>query len=360
VHGRNSALARDYVKGINYLINEQPDKAIEVFLDLLRVDDETVETHFALASLFRRRGEVDRAIRIHQNLIARRNLEPAQHFMAQLELGIDYLRAGVFDRAEALFRELLDSGQYREQVLEYLIDIYQQEHDWNNAIDALLRLQGMNGRDYSDMLAHLLCEQAQERIANGNVSDAKVLLDRAAQLRSGNPRSHLIHARLAMAAGDFTRAIGYLRRIATDDSDFLQEAIEPLRECYRTLGTERDLITFLRELSGRSGMAAALPLADLYAEQGDLDAGIQALQTELRVAPSLRALEYLLDFRIRQAGPECSADFVLIRDVLRRLPGKHDRYRCRNCGFGGQTMHWQCPSCKAWSTVRPIRSLEIA
>ena len=124
-------MSQDYFKGLNYLLNDRPDKAIEVFIKVLEVESETVETHLALGNLFRRRGEVDRAIRIHQNLVARPSLDKEQRALALLELGIDYMRSGLLDRAETLFKELIQTGMYERQVLRHLVDIYQQEQDWD-------------------------------------------------------------------------------------------------------------------------------------------------------------------------------------------------------------------------------------
>ncbi|MGB0713705.1 MAG: tetratricopeptide repeat protein, partial [Gammaproteobacteria bacterium] len=149
-----------YFQGLNYVLNEQPDKAIEVFIKMVEVDSDTVETHFALGSLFRRRGEVDRAIRLHQNLIARPNLDRGQRAQALLELGRDYMLAGLFDRAENLFRELVDARFHIRQAYENLVAIYEQEKDWDNAIKAARNLEGRVPRDMRPVIAQFHCEKA--------------------------------------------------------------------------------------------------------------------------------------------------------------------------------------------------------
>ena len=172
-------LRSNYFKGINYLLNEQPDKAIEAFIKVLEVDSETVETHLALGNLYRRRGEVDRAIRIHQNLIARPNLESEQRSEALLELGHDYLSAGLLDRAENLLQELADGGDYRVQALRQLIDIYEQEKDWSKAIACGHLLEKVTGNHLSPVIAHYQCELAERLRESGEADAALEMVNKA-------------------------------------------------------------------------------------------------------------------------------------------------------------------------------------
>jgi len=170
-------LSSTYFRGLNYLLNEQPDKAIEVFLKLAEVDNDTVETHLALGNLFRRRGEVDRAIRIHQNLVARTTLSAEQRSYALLELGEDYMRAGLFDRAEDLFLEMVDMGVHMEPVLNHLVVIFEQEKDWDKAIDAARKLGPISGRDMAPVVAQYYCELAEVARESGDESRARKFLN---------------------------------------------------------------------------------------------------------------------------------------------------------------------------------------
>ncbi len=178
--GRERGLRSDYFKGINYLLNEQPDKAIEVFIKVLEVDQETVETHLALGNLYRRRGEVDRAIRIHQNLVARNSLSAEQRYEALLELGQDYLSAGLLDRAEDLFKELAEASHYRVQALRQLIDIYEQEKDWDEAISCARQLERATGNQLGPVIAHYQCEQAEQYRSHNDYKAALKVLGKAA------------------------------------------------------------------------------------------------------------------------------------------------------------------------------------
>ena len=164
VYKRNGAITRntEYFKGLNYLIDDKPDQAIAVFTRMADVDRETAETHLTLGNLFRRRGEVDRAIHIHSSLIARSNLTTDQRCQALFELGEDYLRAGLFDRAEELFRELLNQSDYTEVALSRLVHIFQQEKDWRQAMAHSDRLERISGESKRRQTAHFCCELAEE------------------------------------------------------------------------------------------------------------------------------------------------------------------------------------------------------
>src|SRR3990167_1046957 len=161
--GRKFMLPRDYLVGLNFLLNEETDKAVDVFIKMLEVDSDTVETHLAVGKLFRRRGEVDRAIRIHQNLIARPQLEKNYREQSLFELGQDYLSAGMLDRAERVFLELVNAKSHAAQALKILIDIYQQERDWLNAIDMAERYESATRQNMQPVIAHYYCELADRK-----------------------------------------------------------------------------------------------------------------------------------------------------------------------------------------------------
>ncbi|MFP5345022.1 MAG: lipopolysaccharide assembly protein LapB, partial [Gammaproteobacteria bacterium] len=240
-----------YFKGLNYLLNEQPDKAIEVFIRMVEVDSETVETHLALGSLFRRRGEVERAIRIHQNLIARPTLSLQQRSQALLELGQDYLRAGLLDRAESLFQELIEKNEHVGNALHLLLDIYQQEKDWRQAIASAKKLQTLFGEDTRGMVAQYYCELAEQALAGADDRQAEQYLRQALDTDENSVRASLIEADMARRAGDYKAALRALERVEQQDSDFLPEIIEPLRDCYSRLGREADMVDYLRRLSSQ-------------------------------------------------------------------------------------------------------------
>lgn len=352
-------LSQDYFKGLNYLLNDRPDKAIEVFVKVLEVDSETVETHLALGNLFRRRGEVDRAIRIHQNLIARPALDREQRGLALLELGLDYMRSGLFDRAESLFKELLQMGLHERQVLRHLIDIYQQEQDWDEALEHIRRLERITGEDLRTVRAHFYCEKALVAQEKHDSAGALRLLDRALREDRKCVRARLLAADLHMAAQDFAAAIKQLHRVEHQDIDFLPEAIPRLVTSYGALGRLDDLAGYLETLSElHTGITPVLVLAELTAERRGLEAAKNHIVNELRTRPTIRGIDRLIEYALVDADGETREDLALLKETTRRLVENRLSYQCATCGFSARLLHWQCPSCKSWSTIKPIQGIE--
>lgn len=352
-------LGPSYVKGLNYLLNEQPDKAIEVFLQMLEVESETVETHFALGNLFRRRGEVDRAIRIHENLIARPALTSEQRWLAVQELGMDYMRSGLMDRAEGLFKELLEAKVQVRKTLGHLMDIYQQEQDWDTAIACATDLHSRCGDDTRPMIAQYHCEKAERHLAHGDGEKATESLREARFADPDCVRSNLMEGRLAMAAGRPAEALAAYQRIEKQDPDFLVEALPPLMLCYRALGRLGEFAEHLRSLGPKhAGITPVLLRSEILAAQEGPEAAIEYLCRELRKRPSLRGLDRLLEHLL--ADPRCTAraHLEIAKQFTSGLMRDRFGYKCRHCGFLAKAVHWQCPSCKHWACVRPIHGIE--
>ncbi|MCC7412256.1 MAG: lipopolysaccharide assembly protein LapB [Gammaproteobacteria bacterium] len=360
--GRSSAagsLAPDYFRGLNYLLDEQPDKAIEVFINLLDVDGETVEMHLAVGNLFRRKGEVDRAIRIHQNLIAKRSLSHEQRCDALRELAMDYMRSGLLDRAESLFRELLEQRTDSEPALRQLVQIYQQEQDWDKAIEVCRRLEGESRESLGKTIAHFLCEKAEQACGENDFARARELVCEALRSDASCVRASLIEGRLAMREDRYEAAISAFQRIASQDPAFLPEAISTLVACYRHCDRVDDARTYLEEISRTHvGITPVLALAALAAEAGDLDAAMRYISEELRRRPSVRGLDRFLQYALATAGVPARDNLNLIKGFTSQLLEGRAAYRCAVCGFTGRSLHWQCPSCKSWNTVKPIQGIE--
>ena len=240
-------LRRDYFKGLNYLIDEQPDKAVDVFIKLLEVDSDTIETHLALGNLFRRRGEVDRAIRIHQNLIARPQLEKQYRVQALSALGQDFLGAGVLDRAERLFLNLVEMGEENQASLRFLLNIYQQEKDWEKAIEMAKKLASVSGESMHTVIAQYYCELAEMMKERGRVRETQQYLKRAQTVDSSCVRASMIRASLLVEEQQYKEAIRYYKRVVSQDPDFISEIVSPISECYRKLDEEAKLVDYLEE-----------------------------------------------------------------------------------------------------------------
>ncbi len=348
-----------YFKGLNYLLNEQPDKAIEVFIRMVEVDSETVETHLALGSLFRRRGEVERAIRIHQNLIARPTLNLQQRSQALLELGQDYMRAGLLDRAESLFQELIEKDEHVVNALHLLLDIYQQEKDWQQAITSAKKLQAISGEDTRGMIAQYYCELAEQALDGADDKQAQRYLALALDTDEHCVRTSLIESAMARGAGDYKAALRALERVEKQDSDFLPEIIEPLRDCYTQLGREADMSDYLRRLfNEHKNISLMLALADtLRRQHGDAQAE-DFITAQLRTRPSVRGLDHLIEIKLGHAGEELRDNLLILQDLTSQLMCNSPLYSCTQCGFTGKALHWQCPSCKRWNTIKPLQGVE--
>ena len=228
--------SREYVVGLNYLLNEQPDKAVDVFIKLLEVDTDTAETHLALGSLFRRRGEVDRAIRIHQNLIARPQLSLLQRKEALMALAQDYMSAGVFDRAERIFLEVVDIGGPTEvNSLRGLLAIYQQEKAWENALDVLKKIEASTGTSMNSQAAHYYCEIAGEFLKHNTYDKAHHAIKQALTIDRSSVRASIMSANFEIRNGRYKQAIRDLKRVPEQDAEFLTEIIEILQNIKKNL-----------------------------------------------------------------------------------------------------------------------------
>jgi lipopolysaccharide biosynthesis regulator YciM len=361
---RESAAAADdlrsnYFKGINYLLNEQPDKAIEAFIKVLEVDSETVETHLALGNLYRRRGEVDRAIRIHQNLIARPNLESEQRSEALLELGHDYLSAGLLDRAENLLQELADSGDYRVQALRQLIDIYEQEKDWHRAIDSARLLEKATGNHLGPVIAHYQCELAERFRESEDMDAALEMLKSALATHDRCVRASILEGDVLTDRDEHERAIRAYQRVEEQDADYVPETIDRIQFCYRALNQPAEMDSYLNGLMARYGwITPMLALADLKREREGPEAAIEFISEQLRRRTSVRGLDRLLQLELEQADAENGAHVSILKDLTGELLADRPVYKCLHCGFPARLLHWQCPSCKHWNTIKPIQGVE--
>ena len=356
--GRSGDLSSDYFRGLNYLLNEQPDKAIEVFIKMVEVDSDTVETHLALGNLFRRRGEVDRAIRIHQNLIARPTLNRDQRAQALLELGEDYMKAGLFDRAENLFLELTELNSHTERALRHLLDIYQQEQDWEKAIEIARRLEVISGTPMHDVVAQYYCELAQRALQDRDSGLALHNIKRALTFDRNCARASILLGELEVAKGDCKAAIRAYRKVADQDIEYLPEVIKPLRICYRDVGQTDAYDAFLREsLQHYDGISPILALAEEIRARDGEQAAVDFVIEQLRRRPSVRGLRWLINQSLDQSAGEARDTLTILHDLATKLLEGKAVYECHRCGFAGKQLHWQCPSCKSWNSVKPIQGV---
>ncbi len=349
----------DYIKGLNYLLNEQPDKAIDVFIQMLDVNSETVETHLMLGSLFRRRGEVDRAIRIHQNLIARPTLNSEQRMHALHELGQDYMTAGLLDRAEALFKELIESGSHTIDALQQLIDIYQQEKDWEKAIGIARKLASKTGKSQDEVVAQYYCELAETELKANEPHKAIKYIKKALSTDYSCARASILEGDIERRLGDFKKAVKAYRRVEDQNQEFIPEVLEQLSNCYRELGKSDEMLSYLQDiLRRRDGISVMLALAELLREREGDSSAAEFIAKQLESKPSVRGMDRLIDLALIHIKEPAREKLEALKNVTVQLLVDNPVYKCDVCGFKGKTLHWQCPGCKSWSTVKPIHGVE--
>jgi lipopolysaccharide biosynthesis regulator YciM len=349
------ALPRSYFKGLNFLLNEQPDKAIEAFIEVVKVDPETIELHFALGSLFRRRGEFDRAIRMHQNLLERANLAGEQKVLALAELGQDYLKAGILDRAEEVFKKLESSPQ-AAVARAHLLEIYEQEKDWARAIE-MSKQVGAEPRE----LAQYLCELAATEADQSRPDVARKHLDSALEANRKCVRASLQLGDLEKLNGKPEKAIEHWKRVESQDPAYLAQVAQRLLETLREVGRAEE---GLRLIEGYLERYPSLDLLDTVF-QHTLDAkgpeeAYKLVRDELRRNPTLLGLDRLLEAQIVSAGStDRRRDLELVRSLVHGHTRRLARYRCEGCGFKARQFHWRCPACGGWETYPPRRTEEF-
>ena len=354
-----SKLSTTYFRGLNYLLNEQPDKAIELFLHIAELDKDTFETQVALGHLFRRRGEVDRAIRLHQALVQRPDLTDQQKVQALLALGEDYMKSGLLDRAETVFTDLARIDQRAPQALRHLIAIYQSERDWSKAIENASRFEAVTGEPMGKLIAQFECELADRHRAAGDIDAARASIARAYAADSTSVRAGMLEGRIEVEAGNDVAAIRAFERAARHDPDYLPDLLPGLLASYARVGDTTGARAFLAEMAEHyRGISPVLALARLVESSEGVGAARAYLAQQLKDRPSVRGEAALIDMTLlEQADPV--ATLHDLKHITDQLLVRNPSYRCSRCGFGARSHHWQCPSCKEWGTVKPLLNYAV-
>jgi len=352
------ALPLSYFKGLNFLLNEQPDKAIEAFIEVVKVDPQTIELHFALGSLFRRRGEVERAIRMHENLLDRPDLAPEQKLTALYELAQDYLKAGLLDRAEEIFGKL-HGTQFQEQGLKFLLEIYEREKDWRKAIETSRKMDAVSGKSSAVDVANFYCELAAAEMTHSRWDVARECLREALNVNRKCARANILLGDLETSQGHAEAAIEAWKRIETQNPAYLSLVAEKLLAAYRSLDREREGLQMLR------GYLESYPSLDLLnvifqgeLEQGEADSAYRLVRGELARNPTLLGLDKLLEAQLLEVPAERRHDLQMIKNLVHQHTRSLALYRCDNCGFKARQFYWHCPACNNWETYPPRRTEE--
>ena len=355
--GINSSrdLPSAYFMGLNFLLNQQPDEAIEVFIKVLEADTATVETHLALGNLFRRRGEVERAIRMHQSLISRPTLDKFQRSQALLELGQDYLKAGLLDRAENLFQELVQIRLQTDAALHFLVQIYQQEKEWHKAIVASRKLARTSGKSQGAVIAQFYCELAGQLIAGRDFTSARRHLAHALTYHPPCVRASLLLGQLESLDGKDREAIKAWKCIEAQDPHYLGEVANDIAASYKRLNDESGLYEYFSGVLQRHGdVVVMLAMADIIRHREGLEAAENFVAMWLRIQPSVHGLYRLIELNLSTADSAHRSDLALLHGIIERLVAQQRGYVCLQCGFRGSSLHWQCPGCQRWNSLKPV------
>jgi lipopolysaccharide assembly protein B len=353
------SLPRSYFKGLNFLLNEQPDKAIEAFIEVVKVSPETVDLHFALGSLFRRRGETERAIRMHRNLLERSDLAPDQRQHALAELGEDFLKAGLLDRAEDCFASLRESG-FRAQALKHLLDIYQLEKDWAKAIETAAALAKDSGQSFLREIANYHCERAQLEQAKSDIQAARWELGQALETNKRCVRANIMLGDLAAREDNHAGALEAWRRVEEQNPAYLALVAKRMLDTYRTMNRLED---GLKLVKGYLGSYPSLDLLDVaFQSTLEVEGAEEAhrlVREELRRNPTLLGLDHLLEAQLLTVSSDQRQELEMVKTLVHGQTRRLARYRCENCGFRARQFHWQCPACAGWETYPPRRTEEF-
>jgi lipopolysaccharide assembly protein B len=328
-------LPRDYYVGLDHLINDRFDHAAEIFARMAEADGDAAEIQFALGSLFRRRGEVDRAIAIHSRL--REHGGSTLHDRAAFELALDYLSAGLMDRSERLLEQLAASREYRKAALDHLERVYEQQGDWANALKVFDQLPQPVQLERRRVAAHYLCELAEHALLQGDAERARTLLRQARAHDPELPRAEILTARMTELANDSSGALALYFKALETSPGLALEIIPRILKLAGQLGEGQDVLSELAERLKRTGRVSGRQLAWLLAT---------ALPPqEMARLPGVTGN--------LGAGVESASDATSLGALLTRIGDAGGRYQCNDCGLNSVGWFWRCPKCRTWDSMRP-------
>ncbi|MFN4330256.1 MAG: lipopolysaccharide assembly protein LapB [Limnobacter sp.] len=358
--GQQQPMPASYFKGVNFLLSEQPDKAIDAFLEVASIDTHTVELHFALANLFRKKGEIDRAIRVHQFLSTREQITQAERQRATYELGVDFLRAGILDRAEQAFNSLSESD-LKADAARQLLELYELEKAWDKAIDQAQRLREFGAPIPSGDIAHFYCELAEQAMEQSQHDQAKTHLQSALLIEPKNVRASLLLGHMYFSQDRFDDAIAQWRAAEQQNPWYLPLVGPKMWEAFKRLGRMDEGIEALKNYGLMyPSIDLLLVLAKAVEEARGPDEAFSLLREQVRARPSLLGLDKLLEHQLRGVlDDERSRDLKLTRELISKHTQRLERYRCQHCGFQAKKFYWQCPGCAHWDSIVPRRAEEL-
>ncbi|MBM6551731.1 lipopolysaccharide assembly protein LapB [Marinomonas ostreistagni] len=350
----------DYFRGLNHLLNGQQSEAIDAFVDSLEVNSDTFDIHLTLGNLFRKKGEIQKAINIHQSLLARPDISPRDTRLVQLELASDFMSAGLLDRAERLLLNIASrKTEFQKEIFTLLVDLYEFEQSWDKAIKIGHQLQlDYPTKKQAQRLAHFHCELAEEASRKELWPKAYQQYKEAIEADSDCVRASMGLADLYMFQRRYRDAIKELKAIADQDHEFLPVIIPKLKESYQSVWGSGGYIKFLQEQLNKHPSATLIRALTEHYAHDDKEFAEQFIIDQLRAHPTIKGFQELIDMQRADAQGHDLENLSVLYGLIEQLTSSKPKHRCRQCGFAGLQLHWQCPSCKSWGTVKPIHGLE--
>lgn len=359
---RNQSLPPAYLSGLDHLIDNRTEDAIESFIQALEVNSDNLPAHIALAKLLRRKGDIERAVSIHEKMLQRTDLSVYDRQRVKLALARDFFALGLLDRAEDAARPLALQSDYPElkfRALTLLIRLYEQEGEWSQALVTADTLPVKERKQLTTELAHYHCELAIQLLSSSDFDSAVKALETAIATDSECVRANLMLARVYMQQAQWRQAIRALQSVADQEPMFIPETLTLLRRCYEALGEESHLQRYLNDLMRKApSTSVMLALAELKRDrEGVFAAGIFITES-LKQRPSVKGFNRLIDMHIEHGSASARESLLNLRSLTQQLEMSKPVYRCHHCGYSGRNLVWQCPSCKRWGSIRPIQGLE--
>jgi len=353
-------LSIKYSTGLNYLLSNQQDKAIEHLIETLKVENDSVEAHFAMANLFRRRGELDRALKVHEHLVRHANLPSKDKQQAIFELGKDFLSAGLYDRAEKMFSKSLKSKIYGVKSLNYLMQIYQSTKDWQDGIDLKKTIIKTKDKKLLHTLANFYCELANQALVKDQFILVLELLEQALTYDPTSCRANFLMAEIYENHQQYAEAARCYRDIYQQDKDFFLDVIDKMQFCYQQLDSENEFFMFIKQVYEQTASTSALIKYLSFIEQGKGRSKAQEyMLMALKKRPTIRGFKHFIKMQISESEQNNQHEnLAMITELISSYLQEKPRYSCRNCGFDTSTHYWSCPSCHDWEQIKPVRGLE--
>ncbi len=353
-------LSIKYSTGLNYLLSNQEDKAIDSLLDALKVEDDSVEAHFAMANLFRKRGELDRALKVHEHLVRLGHLPTKDKQQAVYELGKDFLSAGLYDRAEKMFSKLLKSKTYGLKSLTFLLQIYQSTKDWQQGLTHKKLALKLADKRILHTLANFYCELATSAFEQDKYREVIELLEEALILDPNSCRANWLMAKIYENHQQCHQAAQCYQDIYHQDKEFFPDVIEPMFACYQKLDAEDEFYKFIKKVYDETASSSALICYLTYVSQQHGDGKAKEfILTALKRRPTIRGFQHFIKMQMKQSDDVVNnTSLDLIKELISEYINIKHRYSCRSCGFNSSTHYWSCPSCHEWEQLKPVRGLE--